>query len=319
MAWSLSTARRILAPPRADPLMPTVCDAPTVGGRTRVGISGWNYPGWRREFYPAGLPQRRELEYASQRLDSIEINGTFYALQRPESFCSWRDQTPEDFVFAVKGSRFITHMKRLADPETTLPNFFASGPLALGRKLGPVLWQLPPTLAYDPDRLEAFFDLLPRTTTTAARLAEEHDDRVEGRAWTTTDARRRIRHAVEVRHPSFRDPSFVDLLRRHRIGLVVADAAGDWPALEDVTADFVYLRLHGAEELYTSGYDAESLDAWAAKIRRWAAGEAPTSDRTVGTAGPRRDSGRDVFVYFDNDAKVRAPFDAMELAKRLAD
>jgi uncharacterized protein YecE (DUF72 family) len=300
-------------------VLATACDAPIVAGRTRVGISGWNYPGWRRHFYPSGLPQRRELEYASQRLDSIEINGTFYALQRPESFCAWRDQTPDDFVFAVKGSRFITHMKRLADPETTLPNFFASGPLALGRKLGPVLWQLPPTLAYDRDRLDAFLKLLPRTTTAAARLAEEHDDRVDGRAWTTTDARRRIRHAVEVRHPSFRDPSFVDLLRRHRIGLVIADAAGDWPALEDVTADFVYIRLHGAEELYTSGYDAESLDAWAAKIRRWAAGEAPTSGRTVGTAGPRRDSGRDVFAYFDNDAKVRAPFDAMELARRLAD
>ncbi|MGH3485055.1 MAG: DUF72 domain-containing protein, partial [Nocardioidaceae bacterium] len=142
--------------------------------RVRVGISGWNYPGWRGEFYPRGLAQRRELEYAAQRLTSIEINGTFYSLQRPESFESWRDQTPDDFVFAVKASRFITHMKRLLDSETTLPNFFGQGVLAFGPKLGPILWQLPPTMAYDPDRLDAFFTLLPRTTTAAAELAERH-------------------------------------------------------------------------------------------------------------------------------------------------
>jgi uncharacterized protein YecE (DUF72 family) len=245
------------------------------------------------------LPQRRELEYAAQRLGSIEINGTFYSLQRPESFCSWRDRTPDDFVFAVKGSRFVTHMKRLLDSETTLPNFFASGVLALGPKLGPFLWQLPPTTAYDPARLESFFELLPRTTTDAARLAEEHDERLEGRAWTTTDASRPIRHALEVRHPSFRDPGFVELLRRHDVALVVADAAGDWPALDDVTADFVYVRLHGAEELYTSGYDDTALDAWATRIRGWMSDD------------------RDVFAYFDNDAKVRAPYDAMALAARL--
>jgi uncharacterized protein YecE (DUF72 family) len=288
-----------------------------VAARIRIGISGWNYPGWRGSFYPADLAQRRELEYAAGRLDSIEINGTFYALQRPESFASWRDQTPDHFAFAVKGSRFITHMKRLLDLDTTLPNFFASGVLALEHKLGPMLWQLPPTTTYDPDRLEAFFEHLPRTTTAAARLAEGHDRRVEGRALTTTDAERSIRHALEVRHRSFRDPAFIDLLRRHDVALVVADAAGDWPSLEDVTADFVYIRLHGAEELYTSGYDDAVLDAWAAKIRRWAAGDAPASERTVGTAGARRESGRDVFAYFDNDAKARAPFDAMALAERL--
>jgi uncharacterized protein YecE (DUF72 family) len=269
--------------------------------RVHVGISGWSYPGWRGDFYPPGLPQRRELEYAAARLGSIEINGTFYALQRPESFASWRDQTPDGFVFAVKGSRFITHMKRLLDLDVTLPNFFASGVLALGSKLGPFLWQLPPTLAYDPERLESFFDRLPRTTTDAARLAERHDDRLDGRALVTADEERPLRHALEVRHPSYRDPVFVDLLRRHDVGLVVADAAGDWPSLEDVTSDFVYVRLHGAEELYASGYDAPALDAWAAKIRRW------------------RDSGRDVFAYFDNDAKVRAPYDAMALAERLDD
>ena len=294
--------------------------APTVA-RVRVGISGWSYPGWRGEFYPAGLQQRRELEYAARRLTSIEINGTFYSLQRPDSFVSWRDQTPDDFVFAVKASRFITHMKRLLDAESTavLPNFFGQGLLALGPKLGPILWQLPPTMAYEPDRLDAFFELLPRTTTAAAALAEEHDARLKGRSWTTTDADRPIRHAVEVRHPSFSDPAFVELLRRHDIALVVADAAGSWPALEDVTADFVYLRLHGAEELYASGYDAAALESWAAKIRRWVAGEAPVSERTVGEPGERADDGRDVFAYFDNDAKVRAPFDAMALTERLRD
>jgi uncharacterized protein YecE (DUF72 family) len=290
-----------------------------VAARIRIGISGWSYAGWRGSFYPADLPQRRELAYASERLSSIEINGTFYSLQRPDSFCSWRDQTPDDFVFAVKGSRFITHMKRLLEPETTLPNFFASGVLALGRKLGPVLWQLSPTTKYDPDRLEAFFELLPRTTSAAARLAEEHDDRLEGRAWTTTDAERPIRHALEVRHRSFVDAAFVELLRRHDIALVVADAAGEWPSLEDVTSDFVYVRLHGADELYTSGYDSAALDAWADKVRRWTAGETPTSERTVGTTGSRRETGRDVFAYFDNDAKVRAPYDAMALADRLRD
>jgi len=290
--------------------------APTVA-RVRVGISGWNYPGWRGQFYPRGLPQRRELAYASERLTSIEINGTFYSLKRPDNFVSWRDQTADDFVFAVKGSRFITHMKRLLDAETTLPNFFGQGVLALGPKLGPILWQLPPTMAFEPDRLEPFFAQLPRTTSEAAELAEAHDERLEGRSWTTTDVDRPIRHAVEVRHPSFRDPAFIDLLRRHDLALVVADAAGSWPALEDVTTEFVYVRLHGAEELYTSGYDADALDSWAGKIRRWVAGEAPTGERTVGTPADPVDQGRDVFAYFDNDAKVRAPYDAIALIERL--
>ncbi len=285
--------------------------------RIRVGISGWSYPGWRGDFYPRGLPHRRELEYAAERLTSIEINGTFYSLQRPDSFVSWRDQTPDDFVFAVKASRFITHMKRLLDAETTLPNFFGQGVLALGSKLGPILWQLPPTMAFEPDRLEQFFAQLPHTTSEAAELAEAHDERLEGRSWTTTDADRPIRHAVEVRHPSFGDPAFVDLLRRHDLALVVADAAGSWPALEDVTAEFVYIRLHGAEELYTSGYDADALDSWAGKIRRWVAGEARAGERTVGTPADRAEQGRDVFAYFDNDAKVRAPYDAIALIERL--
>ena len=282
----------------------------------RIGISGWRYPPWRGTFYPAGLPQRQELAYVGQRMNSVEINGSFYALQRPQSYQAWYAQTPEDFVFAVKGGRFITHMKKLAGVETPLANFLASGVLALGRKLGPLLWQLPPTLGFDPDRIAAFLDLLPTGTAAAAQLARKHDARLEGRAWTTTDADRPLRHAVEVRHRSFAVPRFVELLRRFGVGLVVADTAGKWPLIEDLTADFVYVRLHGSEELYVSGYGDAALDAWAARVAAWRDGEEPPDARSVAGPSPRM-PGRDVFVYFDNDVKVRAPVDAMALARRL--
>jgi uncharacterized protein YecE (DUF72 family) len=222
-------------------------------GDIRIGISGWRYPPWRGPFYPPRWPQARELEYASRRVGSVEINGSFYSLQHPNSYRAWRDATPDDFVFAVKGGRFITHMKRLADVERPLANFFASGVLRLGPKLGPILWQLPPSFRFDPERLTAFFRLLPHDTEAAAALARRHDRRVTGRAWMRTEARRPLRHALEVRHESFVDPRFVELLRRWRIALVVADTAGTWPAMEDVTADFVYVRLHGDAELYVSG------------------------------------------------------------------
>lgn len=282
----------------------------------RTGISGWRYAPWRQVFYPKGLPQRRELEFASRRLTSIEINGSFYALQKPENYLAWAAETPDDFMFSVKGPRFVTHMKKLADVRVPVANFFASGVLALGPKLGPILWQLPPNLGFHPDRLAAFFDLLPRTTADAARLAGEHDERLDDRAWTTTDADRPLRHVLEVRHASFEDPAFVDLLRAHRIGLVVADAAGRWPVIEDVTADLVYVRLHGETELYASGYDDDALDRWATKVRAWASGGEPEGARRLaGPAGPAPE--RDVFVYFDNDLKVRAPYDSMALAARL--
>ena len=268
-------------------------------GLIRIGISGWLYPPWRGEFYPRRLRHADELAYAADRMTSIEINGSFYSLQRPESYASWRDRTPEDFVFALKGGRFITHMKRLADVEKPLANFFASGPLALGRKLGPVLWQLPPTFGFDADRLRDFFDLLPRTTTAAVELATEHDDRVEGRTWLETDRDRPIRHALEVRHDSFVTPRFLDLLREHDIAVVVADTAGKWPLLKETTIDLAYVRLHGDTELYASGYGDEALDQWADLVRTWS------------------DQGTDVFVYFDNDMKVRAPFDAMALMSRV--
>lgn len=268
-------------------------------GAVRIGTSGWLYPPWRGDFYPPGLPHRQELAYLAEHLNSVEINATFYAAQRPTSFQNWYAQTPDDFTFAVKGPRFVTHMKKLADVQTPLANFFASGLLGLRDKLGPILWQLPPTLGYDPHRLAAFFALLPRSTREASRLAADHDERMAGRALTTASADRPLRHALEVRHHSFTAPGFTDLLREHGIALVVADTAGRWPLIREVTADLVYLRLHGDVELYTSGYTDEALDAWAAAIREWTA------------------AGLDVQAHFDNDVKVRAPFDAMSLARRL--
>jgi uncharacterized protein YecE (DUF72 family) len=284
-------------------------------GAAHVGTSGWVYPPWRGTFYPSGLPHRRELEYLSRQVSSIELNGSFYSLQRPSSYQNWAEQTPDDFVFAVKGSRFITHMKRLRDVETPLANFLASGLLALGPKLGPLLWQLPPNLPFDADQLSNFLDLLPRTTAAAAELAEQHDERLDDRDFTSTDADRPLRHALEVRHPSFRDPALIEVLREQNVALVVADTAGTWPYLEDVTADFVYARLHGDEELYVSGYTDEALDTWAERIRAWQAGDSPRTEHTI--AGPAAVQPREVFAYFDNDVKVHAPHDAISLAGRL--
>jgi uncharacterized protein YecE (DUF72 family) len=273
---------------------------PTSPGRTdreiRIGISGWRYPLWRGSFYPKGLPQREELHYAAERLTSVEINGSFYSLQRPELYRGWYEQTPDGFVFAVKGSRYITHMRRLRDP-TALANFFASGVLALREKLGPVLWQLPPTLQFDATTVQAFLSGLPRTTVEAAYIARHHDERLDGRALTQADAERPLRYAMEVRHPSFETPAFLDLLREHDVAVVLADSAGRWPVIRAATATFRYVRLHGAEELYTSGYDDDSLKVWANTIRGWAPA--------------------DVYVYFDNDVKAYAPRDAMALMTQL--
>jgi uncharacterized protein YecE (DUF72 family) len=275
--------------------------------RALVGISGWRYPGWRGDFYPKGLPQRRELEYAAERLDSVEINGSFYSLQRPESYRRWRSEVPDDFVFAVKGGRFITHMKRLRDIETPLANFFASGVLALGATLGPILWQLPERLPFDAELLEHFLAQLPRTTGAALALARRHDARLDGRAWLEIETDAPLRHCLEVRHPSYTGPEFAALLAAQGVGSVVADTAGRFPVIDAVTADFVYVRLHGADELYASGYDDAALDAWAARTRSWLDGTGAADGRA-----------RDVYLYFDNDARGHAPFDAMRLRERLA-
>jgi uncharacterized protein YecE (DUF72 family) len=283
----------------------------------RIGISGWTYAGWRGDFYPDDLPQRKELEYASRRLNAIEINGTFYSLQRPSSFGAWYDGTPPGFRFAIKGSRFITHMKQLRDVETALANFFAQGVLRLEEKLGPILWQFPERMRYDRERFDAFFALLPRDTAAALELARRHDHRVDGRAWLDIASSRRLQYAIEVRHESFFAPEFLALLRRHGLALVFSDAGPHWPYAEDVTAGFVYARLHGAEEIYTSGYDDAALDRLAAAIRAWSAGGEPADAATVGSAKPPPRKTRDAWVFFDNDRKVRAPHDAQSLARRL--
>lgn len=280
----------------------------------RIGISGWTYTPWRGVFFPKGLPQKHEMAFATRSFPSIEVNGTFYGLQRPKTFQAWYDGTPKDFVFAIKASRYITHIHRLRDAEKPLANFFAQGVLALEDKLGPFLWQLPPSYRFDPEALEAFFKLLPHDTHAAAKLARKHEVRLKGRVFLTPEKKRRLRHAMEIRHESFRDPRFIKLLRKYKVGLVVADTV-DWPRLGDVTADFVYARLHGSEQLYASGYSDTALDDWARWFRSWAKGQAPREvDRVTNTKGPKV---RDIFVYFDNDMKVRAPFDAKSLAKRL--
>jgi uncharacterized protein YecE (DUF72 family) len=286
-------------------------------GAIRIGISGWRYGGWRGVFYPEGLAQHRELEYASRRFPSIEINGTFYSLQRPEHFQDWYDATPPGFVFAVKGSRFISHMKRLKDIEKPLANFLASGLFNLREKTGPFLWQFPPQFRFDAGRLEEFFALLPRDAESALALARRRDARVKGRCRLAIDCNRELRHAIEIRHESFMDPAFVTLLRRHRIALVVADTAGKWPFVEDVTADFVYVRLHGDEVLYTSGYSEAALDLWAERIRAWSAGGEREGAGKIAALAPPRARSRDVYCYFDNDAKVKAPFDALRLIAKL--
>jgi uncharacterized protein YecE (DUF72 family) len=267
----------------------------------RVGISGWRYAGWRGAFYPPGLVQRRELAYVGERLSAVEVNGSFYSLQRPSSWRTWASQVPDDFVFAVKGPRYITHMKKLVDVETPLATFLATGVLSLGDRLGPILWQLPPNLGFHPERLAAFFDLLPRRTTDASAYAAARHDSTKLREPADTDAPvdRPLRHALEVRHDSFRTPELSELLRAHDIAMVVADSARTWPMFDEVTSDLVYVRLHGDEELYASGYSDAALDRWADKVRAWDA------------------DGHDVHVYFDNDARVHAPFDAIALQERL--
>jgi uncharacterized protein YecE (DUF72 family) len=285
-------------------------------GQVRVGISGWRYKGWRGVFYPAKLPQRQELAFAASNFPSIEINGSFYSLQRPSHYEQWAAATPDNFVFAVKGSRFITHMRKLRNIRTALANFYASGILKLEAKLGPFLWQFPPNFQFNPDLLDEFFTLLPRDTQAAADLACEHDPWMKGRVCLETSQRRPLRHAIEIRHPSFVCPEFIRLLRRQKIALVCADTV-EWPRLMDVTADFLYVRLHGSEVLYASGYNDVDLDLWASRVAAWARGSQPADGVYALATPPPKRAKRDVYVYFDNDAKVRAPFDAQGLIARV--
>jgi len=261
--------------------------------RIRVGIGGWTYEPWRGVFYPDGLAQKRELEYASGRLTSIEINGTYYGAQKPESFARWREETPEGFVFSVKGPRFTTNRRVLAEAGPSIERFFASGVLQLKDKLGPVNWQFLPTKKFDPDDFAAFLKLLPT--------------RLEGRD---------IRHVVEVRHASFRVPEFVGLLRDRGIATVLTDAES-YPQIPDVTARFVYARLQRASQAVESGYPAAALEAWARRTRIWASGGTPDDLDLIAEPEARPPKSRDVFVYMINGFKPRAPAAAMALIERL--
>ncbi len=263
------------------------------GGRIRVGVGGWTFEPWRGVFYPEGLAQKRELEYASRQLTSIEINGTYYGSQKPESFAKWRDETPDDFVFALKGPRFATNRRVLAEAGASIERFFASGVLALGDKLGPVNWQLMATKTFDPADFEAFLDLLPAS--------------VEGR---------RVRHAVEVRHDSFRTPELVALARARGIAIVLA-ADAQYPQIADPTAPFVYARLMGTGPDQPKGYSMAALDLWADRARVLAAGAVPDGLETV-APGSADGEARDVFLYVIAGHKVANPAAAQALIERLA-
>jgi uncharacterized protein YecE (DUF72 family) len=239
-------------------------------GRAWVGISGYDYKPWRGRFYPDDLPARRWLEYASRKFDSIELNGTFYSLKSPAVFERWVEEVPKrDFLFAVKGGRFITHNLKLRNVETALGNFFASGVLALGRRTGPFLWQLPATYRFEAERLDGFIRQLPRSAREAESVARQHDARLRRGALVDAAAPVKFRHAFEVRHPSYFHEEFYALLREHRCAFVIADTAGKFPYAEQVTADFVYVRLHGSQQLYASGYTDEELNVWAQRCTAW--------------------------------------------------
>ena len=290
--------------------------------RIRIGVSGWRYAPWRGAFYPPDLPQRAELSYAASIFSTIEINGSFYSLQRPESWKRWYAETPDDFQFTVKGPRFITHMLKLRGVEQPLANFLASGVLALGKKLGPILWQFPPQQRFDPERFEPFLEQLPADTAAALALARRRHPRMHGRSVLAIDGPRPLRHAMEIRHESFLDERFISMLRARGVALVIAETARKWPMPRDVTADFVYLRLHGDRELYRSGYGPAALSRWAQRIEAWHAGREPRQlpSDAVRVCGPARRgrAGRDVYCYFDNtDVKLRAPADARALMRKL--
>ncbi|MBY6368592.1 DUF72 domain-containing protein [Rhodococcoides corynebacterioides] len=264
----------------------------------RIGTSGWRYRAWRGDFYPDDLVQRRELEYLSRQTSSVEINGSFYSLQRPSSYARWRAAVGDDFVFAVKGPRYVTHMKKLVGTDAAVANFVASGVLALGPTLGPILWQLPAVSAFDADRLATFFASLPRTVADAAVLGARHDEKLaDDRVFLDVLHDGPLRHCLEARHPSFDTPEAYALLREYDVGCVVADTAGRFPTLAEVTSDVVYVRLHGDTELYTSGYPDDALAEWAVRVEAWAA------------------AGAAVYVYFDNDARGHAPWDAVALRR----
>jgi uncharacterized protein YecE (DUF72 family) len=261
----------------------------------RVGVGGWTYEPWRDNFYPAGLPQSRELEFASRQLTAIEINGTYYGTQKRASFAKWRDETPDDFVFSMKASRYATNRRVLAEAGESIARFVDSGIAELGKKLGPIVWQFMPTKVFDADDFEAFLALLP--------------DSVDGCA---------LRHVVDVRHSTFKTPQFVQLARRYRAAVVFTDSE-DFPSFADVTTDFVYARLMRARATSKHGYAPKAIEQWAATAITWAAGGEPEGlPRVEARAAAATGRPRDVFVYFINGAKEKAPAAAQALIERLA-
>jgi uncharacterized protein YecE (DUF72 family) len=281
----------------------------------RIGVSGWRYEPWRGVFYPEKLRQDDELTYISHQFSSIELNGSFYALQRPHNFQSWHDATTVNFTFSVKGPRYISHIRRLKDCEVPLANFFSSGLFNLREKLGPILWQFPANFKFSPETVESFFRLLPRDAASASALAAQYDKRFKDRVEVDANGIGRLRYVMEVRHASFGTGEFVELLKKYDIGLVLSDSDGRWPVFEDLTSDLMYIRLHGSEELYASGYDEAAIERWAKRIETWSSGLEPDDARRI--AGPASPAPRDVFCYFDNDVKVMAPRDARRLMQRL--
>jgi len=244
-------------------------------GTIFVGIGGWNYAPWRGTFYPKGLAQKRELEFASRALTSIEINGTYYSTFKPDSFAKWRAETPDGFVFSVKASRFCTNRRELAGAAESIARFVDQGLGELGDRLGPINWQLMATKKFDPEDIEAFFKLLPREIGGVA-----------------------LRHAIEVRHPSFQDKRFTDLARKHKVALVFADD-DEFPGIDEPTADFTYARLMRTRESVKTGYKPTELDAWAKRAKSWT-------------------KRGDVFVYFISGAKECAPAAAQALIARIS-
>ena len=264
----------------------------------RVGTSGWIYPHWKGRFYPEGLAERRWLAFLAERLPTVEVNGTFYSLTRPSACDAWREATPPGFLFALKGSRYVTHMLKLRNFRAPLANFFSSGILRLGERLGPILWQLPPHLPFDRPRADAFFAALPEDVRGAERWARRHDERTTGRAaLTAPDGRdRRLRYAVEVRHASWLSDEALALLEHRNVALVAADAAGEHPfSLTRTSPDLAYVRLHGARRIYEGAYTPAELQEWAARCRSWTR------------------EGAEVYVYFDNDRDAQAARDAVAL------
>lgn len=285
--------------------------------KIHIGMSGWTHAGWRGGFYPKGLVQKKELHYASRQVNSIEVNGTFYSLQKPDSFQRWYDETPEDFVFAIKAPQYITHIRRLKEVDEAVSTFLASGLFCLKEKLGPILWQFPPNVMLKDDRFEKFLKLLPYDSKAAAKLAKNHSSRIEGRSYTKVDGDYPIRHAFEFRHDSFANEGFIEMLREYGVAVVFAHSGMKSPYMEDLTADFVYARMHGQESQYKKGYPKETIDWIAKRVDLWTQGRQPIeSEHRVSPTKPKKVE-RDAYIYFDTEEKDYAPLDAINLAERL--